>query len=466
MASLISFSGIASGIDTASLIKATLDSQRQVRIQPLQTQITSLTDTDDSLGSLRTLLDKFKSAVDKFRLVNGGALSKNGTSSDETKVSATASNGATNATYSVSVGQLARAATFSFNDRFSDTDTAINSGINDAAPAADRTISVDIGSGSDLQTVDIALTSGTTSAQFVSQFNNATTKAQASLVNVGTTTSPSYAVVINSLNQGSDKGQLSVSVGSAVSGAGSFSGSTLTQAQNAQFGVSGISGTITRQSNDVTDVISNLTLSLRGTGSATVSVSDDTTSSTQNVQDFVTAYNDILKYVTDNNSVTRNEDGKEVSNVFGPLAKTSVDNSVVSSLRSALSSVSLSGNTVNTLADLGITTQRDGTLKFDTTVFSNATLSDSGSSATLLQNLGETLGAVDGTIAQFSRFGGLIDAQVNSNKSQITSLSNRVTDIEKFLAQEEQSMTARFSRLESLIGKLNSQQNSLSSLGM
>lgn len=466
MASLINFSGLASGIDSNALIKAMLDSERKVRVDPFQAQITRLTDTDTALDSIKQKLTALNSAVAKFRLVNGGALSKNATSSDETSVTASASNGASNATYAVSVGQLARAATFSFDDRFTSDSQVINSSINNGAAAANRTVTLTIGTGAEQETVDIELTNTTTASQFVSQVNAGTTQAQASLVNVGTSASPSYAVVINSLNQGTEQGQLTVNVGSEITsaGAGAFGASSLTQAEDAEFTVSGISGTITRSTNTVSDVLTNVTLNLTGLGSATVSVSDDPTTSAQTVQDFVDAYNDLRDFINSKDTVTQSEDSSGTTNIFGPLAQTSLDENLISTLRSALSSATSSSGSLHSLADLGITTERDGSLKFDSTVFKDALASDPAASATILQNLGETLGAVDGTIAQFNRFGGLIDTEENNNKSQIDSLTKRIADVEKVLSREEEGLTARFARLESLMGKLNSQQSSLAGI--
>ncbi len=466
MSSLINFSGIASGIDSASLIKAMLDNERKSRIEPLQTKITTLTDTSTSLNKLSDLLDTLKDAASKFRTINGGALSKIANSSDETKITASASNGATNATYAVTVSQLARSGTLSLNDRFASTSTAINSSINDGSSDASRTVSISIGTGDSQSQVDVVLTSSTTAEQFVTSFNQATSEAQASLVNVGTTSSPSYAIVINSSSEGTESGTIALNVGSEITsaGGGAFLSSTLTQAQDAEFSVSGISGTITRSTNSINDVISNVTIGLKSTGSSTLTVTDDPAQTTQTIQDFVTAFNDVVSYIKENDQVSRSEEGAEVSNIFGPLAQTSIDENVLSSLRNALRSSSLSGGTINTLADLGITTQRDGSLALDTEKLEDALSSDPSRVGSITTALGDSLASVDGVIPQFTRFNGLIDNEVNSETSSITSLNSRIADIENALAKRQEALNAQFARLESLMGRLNSQQSSLDGL--
>ena len=84
---------------------------------------------------------------------------------------------------------------------------------------------------------------------------------------------------------------------------------------------------------------------------------------------------------------------------------------------------------------------------------------------TITQDLGETLGAVNGTIAQFTQFNGLIDQSTNSNLTQINNLKNRIAETEKNLSKQEETLNSRYARLETVIGRLNSQQAALQSLG-
>lgn len=464
--SLISFSGLASGIDSSALIKATLDAERAVRITPLQNKVASYTDTNEALTKLKELLSKLNTAAGKFRTVNGGAVAKSASSSDETIVTASTGAAAVNGTYSINVTQLARAATFSFNDRFSSADAVINSSINNGAPAADRRVTVNVGTGSNQETVEIDLTNTTTITDFVTQFNSASTKATAAVVNVGTASAPSYAITISSNNQGTDLGSVSVSVGSEITSAGSgaFSASTVTQALDAEFTLSGISGTITKSTNSISDVVAGLTFNLVSTGSATISVKDDSAATSSKVQEFVSAYNELIAFIAESDAITQEQDGSNIKNIFGPLAGSSLDESLVSAIRNALTGSSTSGRSINTLADLGIATQRDGTLKFDSAAFAEALSSDSEGVSIITGALGETLASVDGTLAQYTRFNGLIDVSSNSNKDAISKLNDRIADIEDSLKLQEQSLIARFARLESLMGSLNSQQAALGQL--
>lgn len=463
---LINFSGIASGIDSSALIQALLDQRREATITPLDNQLTQLRDTNSSFDEIKKLLSSLQTAAGSFRAINGGAITKNATSSDESAVSAVASNAASSGSHTITVSTLAKNATQSFDDRFASGSSAINSSINNGALEADRTVSYTIGSGSEQETVEITLTDTTTATEFVNTFNSNSTKATASLVNTGTSSSPSYAIVISSKSQGLSDGEINVTVGSEITtaGTGAFSSSSLEQATDAELTISGIAGTITRSTNTISDVIDGLTLNLIATGSATVTVSNDSQATSDSVEEFVTAFNDLVDYIKENDQVTQEQDGGELTNVFGSLASTSLDENILSTLRSALSGSSNTSGIVRIMADLGVTTERDGTLKFDADVFAEAMAKDPSGVMNLTEQIGEELASVTGVIAQFTRFNGLVDQTVNANKSQIDQITKRIEDLEKYLAREQESLTARYARLESIVGQMTSQQNALAGL--
>lgn len=468
----ITFSGLASGIDSTALIKSLLDQKRKASIDPLASKISSLEETNSSFEKLSELLESLKSSAYKFRQVSGGILAKTLTSSDETNVTGSASNSASNGSYQINVITKAKNDTHSFNDRFAATSSIINSNINNGDPTLDRTVSYTIGTGAEQETVDITLTNTTTADQFVSQFNSQSENATASIVNVGTSASPSYAIVVNSNNEGTSKGSIAVSVGARVTDPnndtittdGAFVTATQSAATDAEFTVTGIAGTITRSTNSVTDVIGGVTLEIQDTGTSILTVGDDSARTTSSLQDFIDAYNEVVQFINENDTITREEQDDQVVNIFGPLANTSLDDNILSTLRSSLSNAGLSGRSVNILADLGITTQRDGTLAFDSDQFEEALANDSEAVRLITENLGEDLASVDGTIANFTKFNGLIDLAKTSNSTSIASAQDRIDQVEKLLTKEEESLNARFARLESLIGRLNSQQSQLASL--
>ena len=111
MASTISFSGLASGLDTSSWVEAFVNVKKeelttlQTNLKSIQTTKTTLTDTKSKFASLRTAIEKLTDA--KF----GGSFdlfAKNSaTSSNNDIFSATVTSNAARQTYDIKVQQLA-----------------------------------------------------------------------------------------------------------------------------------------------------------------------------------------------------------------------------------------------------------------------------------------------------------------------------------------------------------------------
>jgi flagellar hook-associated protein 2 len=482
----INFAGIASGIDSNALIDAISQSTRQARITPNETKVSELGETNSAFDELKDKLKNLQDLAFNFSTLGGGALSKLATSSDETAVTARASNAATNGSYTLSVVSKAKNHSMSFDERYLNTTTPIQPSMVDTDPAANRTMTFTIGQGTDQKTVPVVLTSTMTVAGFVEAFNasvltNAPGYANASVINTGDSPNP-YAIMINTNNEGTAKGLIaSVGLGASVSG---FLTTGDSPATNAEFSIDGVSGTIIKSSNVITDVIAGVTFSIQDdSGSATISVSDDVTKSQATIQEFVDAYNEIVQFLAENNQIKREEDGKEVQNIFSPLSKSRTDDNFLTSFRNGMSlarNQQITNDTdiaVNTLTDIGFQTQRDGTIKFvtdDLTLpnFKDAMAADSSLVNSILTRFGDIVGTVAGVpslqpgggiIQQYTRANGLIDVSVNGNKQLITNLNDKITQAEAFIKQQEENLRRKFASLESLTGKLQGQQQALTS---
>ena len=57
--SSVTFSGLASGIDSSALIESLIAQQRKARVTPLENKISKYQDTKDSLTELKSLLNNF-----------------------------------------------------------------------------------------------------------------------------------------------------------------------------------------------------------------------------------------------------------------------------------------------------------------------------------------------------------------------------------------------------------------------
>ena len=468
----ISFPGLASGIDTSALIKASSDATRQERETPLQNKVTDLTNEDTALSTVKTKLTAIQTAAAKFATINGGGLVKQGLSNDETKVTATASNAAQDATYSVTVSALAKNGTTSLGPA-SGTYTSELSTI-----SAGTSEVITVGTGSNLETITVPITAGTTTLNdFITSFNNQSKLATATTVNVGTSSNPSYKIVITSNYSGTEKGTIAVSTNAA-----GFASPTASAATDAVMTIGGI-GTITRSSNAIGDVITGVTFNLQAVGSATVSVADDVSGSSALVQDMVDAWNDYVTFMNTNNTVTRQSSSgasststnlsDTVTNVYGPLAKTRVDDNALSDLRTALGGTTYSkGSTVKIFADFGVTTNKnDGTLLFDTSVFKTAMAAEPSSVGGVLTRFADHTALTadgleptkDGVIYGYIKPIGLIDTVIKNNQTNIGNMNDQIAQVEAQISQTEASQTQRYAALEGRISQLQSQQATLTS---
>ncbi len=464
---LINFSGIASGIDAESLISATTEATRTTRVQPLEDKVTETTETNDALSELKTKLLTLKSALQDITTSSGGALVKQVTSSSETFITASAASSATNGTYTVSVdsGAKAKNGVKALYDVGGDDWISLSSlarGGSTLTSAPNNEITVTVGG----EATTIEVTNTMTIADLVSEFNANNTKGVMSAVNVGTSASPQYRLMVTAFNTGAVNGAVSISAGSDFN---TFLTQTAGQASSdSTFDVSGVATGITREKNTVTDIIPGITFNLQSEPTTptdvTLTVSDDISASASKVKKFVDAWNDIVAFVNENNLVSREESGDSVSNIFAALSKTRIDDNALTNIRGALSAARAEdGSAVRIFADIGITTERDGTLKFDEDTFESAVNNEADSVNQLLMTFADTMATTGGTIDQYTGFNRLIDTARQSNDELISNYNSRIAELEKQITKTEENMRARFARLESTVGRLQQQQSALTS---
>jgi flagellar hook-associated protein 2 len=458
----VSFSGLASGIDGDAVIKALLDSRRLVEV-PLQNKITNNDDENSALEEFNTRLLTLGDKLEDFLTLSGSAVSKSAKSSNDDAVQAVAGASALTSSTTIEVLKLAKYATVSFADKFTTLDQPIAPGL--SAPA---TIDLTVGSGSSAEVVSVEIDGTTTLNELVQKINDAGDgKVQASTINMGTASDPQYILVLNGLNSGVEKGTLSVNMSPEIIAQGIFQTPTVSQAQDALVDVSGI-GQVSRSSNQISDLIPGLSLELKqeGTGPVTISVAGDAEKTAMKLNDLVEAINQVISYCNDNSTIERVEDEDSVSNTFGTLARTRVDEQVVDAIKQALSgSVStITGSEVRVFADLGVTTQRDGTLKFDKDAFIKAASKNGPAVEQILHQFADRLGTTEGVVSQYTKFQGIIERAQDANDQETESLNDRLARLERSLEQQKEMMVKIFANLESTMSQLNSTSQSLTSI--
>lgn len=412
MASLVSFQGLSSGIQTDALINAILQ-QEGTPLQRLKNHQTLNSRRVTALNTLRRDMTALSTSL--TNLGSTGLISNKVTSTDtnSTYASVTAS-GAAVGTYDLKVNQVATKGRISA--------TLDGGGAPTNLAVADPSTTSIFGGGSATFAVrgtdgvikTLTLGSGNNSLNGLRDAINASgAGVTASIVNTGTGANP-YQLVLTAKDTGTGTTSgvvtlADVTSGGAVNTLGITAGTvddlvtptTLTgglqsaeAAKDAQFVLNGI--TLTRKSNVVTDAISGVTLTLKQggqTSASTLNVAMDDTAATAAMQDVISKYNALLSDYKAATTVTKDSNGDAV---LGPLNGVPQAEGFINQIKAALTGAATglgAGAAFKSPADLGVATQRDGTLSLNTTTFQAAFAKDSAAVARVFNASGTSTNA-------------------------------------------------------------------------
>lgn len=120
----------------------------------------------------------------------------------------------------------------------------------------------------------------------------------------------------------------------------------------------------------------------------------------------------------------------------------------------------------SSLSELGIATQRDGTLLVNSTDLSNALSEDFNGVISLFT--GED--SVDGISQLFSNYlddmtdsyDGFLSAKKDSTDSTVRRINGQIDNLEARMVSRQKTLEAQFSAMEDLVSSLNSQSSFLS----
>jgi flagellar hook-associated protein 2 len=459
MAGTTSISGLLSGIDGASLAKSVAD-QLSLPNEIHKQSISKLGAENSSLETLKTLLLDLADKLDALSTRNGGSAVKQASSSNNQVVTAAAGGTAAKSSFNVNISSLAASGIGTFDRSFGSADDFI---VSDTAQSG--TVQFTVGSGESSEAFSVAVGPTTTAQDFVDEFNdNADGAATAYLINLGTEENPEYRIGFSSAEQGTEKGSISVEFGnSALGDASALAGATVEQATNAVFSISGIAGTFERSSNTISDAISGITLELHSTGFAQITVAQSGGASANQVEAFVSSFNALAKFVNEEDKVTVTQEDGATKNSFGSLSGTSVDEDALSGLRSAIAGAKSADGSMS-LASLGVSTNKDGTLAFDRKKFDASFGANPQGAAEAITSLADKISGAEGVVNQFAGYGRQIDSAITGNESEISRLNETIAKVDRNASQREESVLKQFTSLESLLAKLNADSGFISSL--
>ncbi len=197
--------------------------------------------------------------------------------------------------------------------------------------------------------------------------------------------------------------------------------------------------TVTRAGNTIDDVIGGVTLELKGTGRATVTVDKDPERAVDALEGFVEAYNE-LKGTLD-------------SLYQGSLQGNSLVRGVETRLRGVMNQAVSGTGAYSYLAEFGVTTDKDtGRLVFDADRM-RAALADNPDSVTgFFADPDKGFAArVDELVDGFLSSGGMIDRVIQGVNSSIDRINDQRESMQRRLAMIEQRYRDQFTALDTLM---------------
>jgi flagellar hook-associated protein 2 len=447
MSTNMGLSGLASGIDTTTVVAQLMSIERQgeVRLQLQQKQAQA---RQDALKDISTRLKNLNTAATDLRSTVIWADTQTVESSDGTKLTASRVSGTGPGSYAVQVTQLARAEQRTFN----------------YTPDAGAATQITVGS----KVFDIA--AGASITDVVSQINS-------------DSGSPVYAAAVDQNSDGNVELVLSSRQTGSANGftaTGSTVGEVAGTAKlglNAEFNVDG-GTTQTATTNTVTNAIPGLQLTLKGLATTTVTVGAPAANNAavkDKVKAFVAQYNSTITFIRsklDEQKVPN--PANDADALKGLLKGDTMLNGVLSQLRVGLTN-SQPGNpsTMDELSELGVSTGAAtgsgtvnadsvaGMLVFDDVKFDAAMASNPLDVRRMLGGMTGTSGfgqAIEAILAPTVSSTGTMQSRINAMDDEKKSLADSIAAMELRLTAKEARLKAQFTAMETAMAA--SQQQS------
>lgn len=457
---MASVSGIGSGIDINSIVGALVNAEKAPKEAQLARLEKASTTKFSALGTLKGALSEFQTAM---KDLNSLALfeKRTATSSNTTALSASAEKTALAGTYQVAVTQLAtssRVATGAIPSAYtapSDGELTVKLGPNDTAG-----VKVEIATGDTLEQIrdklNTTLKDKGISANIVNSPNpDDPTKSTSRLVLNAKDTGAGKDLVVTA-----DAGLEAYAVDGAVKAGASSAGYLGLPAQSAIFTIDGLEQT--SATNNLKDVIPGVTFNLLSKTETdkplTLTVGQDKAGVTASIKKFVDAYNKLIKTSSELTNVTQVGEGKPP--VVGGLVGDATVRTLLSGVRNEL--VNPAGQEgIRVLADLGITTQKDGTLKIDDDKLGTAITDNFDALGSFFTGDNGLMSRVDKRIDGYVQTGGVLEQRMKGIQTTLTDIDKQKETLTRRISQVQARLFAQFNAMDSLVSGLNATSDRL-----
>ena len=423
------------GFDVASTVTSILAAQQAVQT-PQKNQLAALQAQDTVFTQLGTDLSTLTTAVQTLADANGPLSEKQGSSSDTNVLSLTsASTAAVAGTHTIVVNSVATT-----GSGYTDSITNASDTLTGSVTINNHQITVVSGTSDTLATLATAI-----NTDAIGVTASVITDANGSRLSLVSNTSglPGAITVTSALEDG-------------TTAIGFTSGPA---AANASLTIDG--QPYASASNTVTGAIPGVTFQLLSPAAGTnvqVVVTNDNTSIETAVQSLVTAYNAVI---TDITGQEKNDSSGHPEPLFGSPTLTSIQ----TQLQAAIFGGTASG-TINSISQLGISTNSDGTLTLDASTLDTALNSSFSDISGFLQNagsFGQNLSTTLNSLGTQAPNGAVYLAE-QQNSTEETNLNADIAKENAALAIEQTSLTAELNAANQELQAIPSELNQVNEI--
>lgn len=461
--------GIGSGIDIDSIVAGMVAAERAPKESQLATLEKKTTTQITAIGALKGAISEFQTAL--------GALNKpdlfqarSASSSKSDLVGVTAGITAGAGSYQVEVKSLASSSkvalaavsnTADAPARFAKGALQISLGV-PGDPPSSESFSVNIDDSNNTlsgmrDAINAAGKDMGVSATIVTDEHGSR------LVLTSTKTGAGRDITVSATDAGPlESGQLSLST-LAFDGSASGTGAgprILSTAQSAELYVDGLK--VVSESNKVSGAIDGVTLDLKAKTPVgeplTIGVSEDKAGVKKQIQSFVDSYNKLIGVINAQTKVT--SVGEDKAPVTGALVGDATARSLLNTIRNEL--VNVQGNgAIRALTDIGITTQKDGTLAIDSTKLDKAMANNFAELPALFTGEQGLATRLDNKLKPYTETGGILEQRNKAMTETISKIDDQKEDLTRRIASLQERLYKQFNAMDTLVGQLTNTSNSL-----
>jgi flagellar hook-associated protein 2 len=444
--SAITFSGF-NDIDFNAVLNSLMD-QESLPLTALQDQQAALQKTDSNYALLATKIGTLQSAAADLSS-SSSLVTYTGSSSDPSALGVSAGTAAVPGRYEVVVNELAHTQVTVSDTTSPDVNTTV------VASGGALTIGGEA----------VTLSGPVTLQQLASAINgNTNVPATASIVQ---TAPGAYRLVLSSKETGAanaftmQNALTSTTMAFADTDGDGLSGNSeadnTVNATDASLLINNIA--VTSTSNVLDSGIPGLTLTLLQQDAGhpmVVTVGRDDSALADRVDTFVSAYNDLVKFATDQGTAAGN-------GTTGTLGRDTLLRSLRNQLRDTLAGAHGSAAFTH-LSEIGVGFNRTGQLTFDRTAFSAALQQNPAAVQSLFTDAGTgAFSSIRSLASSYIQSGGFVPDARSRVSDEISRLGQRIDDLTARLAVRRQSLQQQFIAADQAMTSLKAQQSALSS---